>query len=106
MGHFGVRRLLFIGRICNGFAAATLGASLFAVSALETDAWLFANLTKPEGARRGSRARERGHAAVRWLKPKARRAQVAFTEWSEKGWGRVTGASWTCRGIDDASGGR
>jgi bifunctional non-homologous end joining protein LigD len=79
VGYYEGDRLVFVGKIRNGFIPA-FKARLFArFKALEP----FANVPKPKSARRGIALTAETMKECRWLEPELV-AQIEFTEWTDK----------------------
>lgn len=74
-------RLIFIGKIKNGFVPRTREEVFRRFRGLETDVCPFANLPEPKNARRGKAITAEVMRECRWLKPELV-AQVEFTEWT------------------------
>jgi DNA ligase D-like protein (predicted ligase) len=83
VGYYEGDRLLFVGKIRNGFVPA-VKAQLFArFKALETRVCPFANLPEAKNARRGIALTAETMKECRWLEPELV-AQIEFTEWTDK----------------------
>ena len=81
-GYYEGARLLFIGKIKNGFDPQTKREVAARFPALETGECPFANLPEPRNARRGEALTATVMKKCRWLRPELV-AQVNFTEWTK-----------------------
>lgn len=81
-GYYENGKLLFVGKIKNGFVPRIKREVTEHFRGLETDVQPFANLPEPKGARRGEALTETVMKKARWLKPELV-AQVEFTDWTE-----------------------
>jgi bifunctional non-homologous end joining protein LigD len=81
VGYYDKDKLLFVGKIRNGFVAHVKAKVLQRFKGMETDVCPFANLPEPKNARRGIALTAEAMKACRWLKPKLV-AQLEFTEWT------------------------
>ena len=82
VGYYDKDRLLFVGKIRNGFVPSVKADLAKRFKRLETTVCPFANLPEPRNARRGMALTADVMKACRWLKPKLV-AQVEFAEWTE-----------------------
>jgi bifunctional non-homologous end joining protein LigD len=81
VGYFDQGKLLFVGKIRNGFVPHVRAQVFQRFKGLETPVCPFANLPEPKNARRGIPLTADAMKECRWLKPKLV-AQVEFTEWT------------------------
>jgi bifunctional non-homologous end joining protein LigD len=82
VGYYESDKLLFIGKIRNGFVPRLRREVFQRLKPFETDVCPFANLPEPKSARRGKALTKEVMKDCVWLKPKLV-AQVEFTEWTE-----------------------
>jgi bifunctional non-homologous end joining protein LigD len=82
VGYYEDDKLLFSGKVKNGFVPEVRRRLLGAFEGLETDNCPFANLPEPRNARRGEALTAEAMRKYKWLKPELV-AQIAFTEWTE-----------------------
>jgi bifunctional non-homologous end joining protein LigD len=82
VGYYEDEKLLFAGKVKNGFVPEVRRRLLGAFEGLETDNCPFANLPEPRNARRGEALTAEAMRKYKWLKPELV-AQIAFTEWTE-----------------------
>jgi bifunctional non-homologous end joining protein LigD len=82
VGYYKSGKLLFVGKVRNGFVPQTRREVARRFSALETRQCPFANLPEPKNSRRGIALTAQAMKECRWLKPELV-AQVEFTEWTE-----------------------
>jgi DNA ligase D-like protein (predicted ligase) len=78
------RRLMFVGKLKNGFVPATREQVAARFKGLETVVCPFVNLPEPKNARQGLAITREVMPLCRWLKPKVV-VQVEFVEWTENG---------------------
>ena len=76
------RKLMFLGKVRNGFTPSLKKEIASKFSKLETPVCPFANLPEPSNARRGEALTAEAMRNYRWLKPKLV-AQIAFADWTE-----------------------
>jgi bifunctional non-homologous end joining protein LigD len=81
VGYYDQGKLLFVGKIRNGFVPHVKAQVFQRFKSLETDVCPFANLPEPKNARRGIALTADAMKACRWLKPKLV-AQIEFIEWT------------------------
>ncbi|HEU4345606.1 MAG TPA: non-homologous end-joining DNA ligase [Candidatus Binatia bacterium] len=81
VGYYDSDKLLFVGKIRNGFVAQIRRELFRRFSGLETQQCPFANLPEPKSARRGMALTAEAMKQCRWLKPELV-AQIEFTEWT------------------------
>jgi len=81
-GYYEGKKLMFVGKIKNGFTPALKRKVSEQFRGLETKVCPFANLPEPKNARRGEALTRELMAKCKWLKPKLV-AQIEFTEWTE-----------------------
>lgn len=81
VGYYESGRLLFIGKVKNGFVPAMKEQLYRLFQPLETDRCPFANLPEPANARRGEALTAEVMKKCRWLRPELV-AQIGFTEWT------------------------
>lgn len=81
-GYYDYDKLLFLGKVRNGFTPALRRNIATKFSRLETADCPFDNLPEPRNARRGKALTKEVMKECRWLKPKLV-AQVEFTDWTE-----------------------
>ena len=81
VGYYDGPRLMFLGKVRNGFTPALRRKVAGKFKGLETDKCPFANLPEPKTARRGKALTREVMKECRWLKPKLV-AQVEFTDWT------------------------
>ncbi len=82
VGYYENGKLLFIGKLKNGFVSETRREVAHQFIGIETEVCPFANLPEPKSARRGEALTSDAMKKYRWLEPKLV-AQVEFTEWTE-----------------------
>jgi ATP-dependent DNA ligase len=82
VGYYEREKLIFIGKLKNGFTPAVRMRLAQNFKGLETGKCPFANLPEPRNARRGKALTAEVMKECRWLKPQVV-AQVEFTEWTE-----------------------
>jgi DNA ligase D-like protein (predicted ligase) len=82
VGYYENEKLMFVGKIRNGFVPSTKGEVARRFTGLETDVCPFWNLPEPKTARRGMALTAEVMKKCRWLKPELV-AHVEFTEWTE-----------------------
>jgi len=82
VGYYEGKRLLFVGKIRNGFAGDAKRRVMESMRPLVTERCPFANLPEPKNARRGIALTAEVMKRCRWLKPKLV-AQIEFAEWTE-----------------------
>ncbi|HEY3196903.1 MAG TPA: non-homologous end-joining DNA ligase [Nitrospirales bacterium] len=82
VGYYDEGKLLFVGKIRNGFVPHLRAQVFQRFKGLESPVCPFANLPEPKTARRGIALTADAMKECRWLKPKLV-AQVEFTEWTE-----------------------
>jgi bifunctional non-homologous end joining protein LigD len=83
VGYYDNDKLLFVGKIRNGFVSHVKAQVFQRFTGLEIDVCPFANLPEPKNARRGIALTAEAMKECRWLKPELV-AQVEFTEWTSK----------------------
>jgi len=81
VGYYDQGKLLFVGKIRNGFVPHVRAQVFRRFKGLETSVCPFANLPEPKNARRGIALTADAMKECRWLKPKLV-AQIEFTEWT------------------------
>ena len=81
-GYYENAKLLFVGKIKNGFVPRVKREVAALFNGLETDRCPFANLPEKKGARRGEALTAAAMKRCRWLKPELI-AEVEFTDWTE-----------------------
>ncbi|HEY2990597.1 MAG TPA: non-homologous end-joining DNA ligase [Candidatus Binatia bacterium] len=81
-GYYQKDKLLFIGKIKNGFVSRTRREIAARFKGLETDLCPFANLPEKKGARPGEALTVEAMKKCRWLEPKLL-AQIEFADWTE-----------------------
>lgn len=81
VGYYDSDKLLFVGKIRNGFVPRVRRDIFRRFSGLETEQCPFANLPEPKSARRGTALTAEAMKKCRWLKPELV-AQIEFTEWT------------------------
>ena len=82
VGYYESDKLLFIGKVRNGFVPQVRREVFQRLKPLETEVCPFANLPEPKNARRGMALTAEAMKECRWLKPRLV-AQIEFTEWTE-----------------------
>jgi bifunctional non-homologous end joining protein LigD len=82
VGYYESDKLLFIGKIRNGFVPRVRREVFQRLKEFETNVCPFANLPESKNARRGKALTKEVMEECVWLKPKLV-AQVEFTEWTE-----------------------
>jgi ATP-dependent DNA ligase len=82
VGYYKQDKLLFVGKIRNGFVPNVKADVAKRFRGLETTDCPFANLPEPKTARRGMALTAEVMKTCRWLKPELV-AQVEFAEWTE-----------------------
>jgi bifunctional non-homologous end joining protein LigD len=80
-GYYEGERLLFVGKVRNGFVPALRRELAERFRGLETPVCPFANLPEPRSARRGEALTREVMKTCRWLRPELV-AQIEFTEWT------------------------
>lgn len=81
-GYYEGKKLMFVGKIKNGFTPVLRRKVAEQFRGLETDVCPFANLPEQKNARRGEALTAEVMAKCKWLKPKLV-AHIEFTEWTE-----------------------
>jgi bifunctional non-homologous end joining protein LigD len=81
VGYYEGDKLMFVGKIKNGFVPAMKEDIAKRFQGLESDSCPFANLPEPKAARRGEALTREVMKKCRWLKPEIV-AQIEFTEWT------------------------
>jgi bifunctional non-homologous end joining protein LigD len=81
VGYYEGAKLLFLGKLKNGFTSGLRREIAAKFKGLETGKCPFANLPEPKSARRGKAITKAVIPECRWLKPRLI-AQVGFTEWT------------------------
>ena len=81
VGYYDGGRLLFIGKVKNGFTAHTKNEVFAAFKGLGAKTCPFDNLPEPKNARRGEALTAEVMKKACWLKPELV-AQVEFTDWT------------------------
>jgi ATP-dependent DNA ligase len=81
VGYYDDDKLIFVGKIRNGFTPHVKAHVFQRFKGLETDVCPFTNLPEPKNARRGVALTAEAMKKCRWLKPKLV-VQVEFTEWT------------------------
>jgi bifunctional non-homologous end joining protein LigD len=81
-GYYDGKRLMFVGKIKNGFTPMLRRRLAGSFKGLESDVCPFANLPESKNARRGEALTADVMKTMRWLKPRLV-AQVEFTEWTK-----------------------
>jgi bifunctional non-homologous end joining protein LigD len=81
VGYYEGERLIFIGKIKNGFTPAIKDEVFEEFEGLETKTCPFANLPEPKNARRGEALTIEAMKKYKWLRPELV-AQVEFTDWT------------------------
>ncbi len=81
VGYYDKGRLMFIGKVRNGFTAASRQNVFRRFSGLGTKTCPFANLPEPRNARRGEALTAEVMRKCCWLKPQLV-AQIEFTDWT------------------------
>src|SRR6185369_15175659 len=84
VGHFEDRKLVFDGKIRNGFVPELRRKVSRQFARRETSECPFANLPEPKSARRGEALTSDVMKRCRWLRPDLV-AQIQFTEWTRGG---------------------
>jgi len=74
-------KLIFIGKVKNGFVPRTRKDLAARFKGLETDVCPFANLPEPKNARRGEALTAEVMKKCHWLKPELV-AQIEYTDWT------------------------
>jgi ATP-dependent DNA ligase len=82
VGYYENEKLMFVGKIRNGFVPSVKADVARRFKGLETSVCPFANLPEPKNARRGMALTAEVMKICRWLKPELV-AHVEFTEWTE-----------------------
>ena len=82
VGYYESDKLLFVGKIRNGFVPRIRREVSRRFSGLETKQCPFANLPEPKSARRGMALTAEAMKECRWLKPKLM-TRIEFTEWTD-----------------------
>ena len=82
MGYYENKKLVFVGKVRNGFLPAMRQQVAKSFEGLETDACPFSNLPERRNARRGEALTTVAMKKYRWLKPKLV-AQIEFVEWTK-----------------------
>jgi bifunctional non-homologous end joining protein LigD len=82
VGYYESGKLMFAGKIRNGFVPRVKREVFEKFRGLETKTCPFANLPEPKSARRGIALTAEAMKRCRWLKPKLV-ARIEFTEWTE-----------------------
>jgi len=82
VGYYEGDRLMFVGKVKNGFVPALKRDIMARFKGLETNACPFDNLPEPKNARRGEALTAEAMKKYRWLKPELV-AQIGFTDWTE-----------------------
>ena len=75
-------RLLFIGKVKNGFTPHLKREVLARLGPYETTECPFANLPEPKGARRGEALTAEVMRKCKWVRPEVV-AQIEFTDWTD-----------------------
>jgi bifunctional non-homologous end joining protein LigD len=81
VGYYEGGKLMFIGKVKNGFVPRTRKELLERMKPLETAVCPFANLPEPKNARRGEALTAEVMKKCHWLKPELV-AQIEYTEWT------------------------
>jgi bifunctional non-homologous end joining protein LigD len=81
-GYYEDSKLMFVGKIKNGFVPAVRRQLMQHLKPLQTNSCPFANLPEAKNARRGEALTAEVMKKCRWLMPKLV-AQIEFTEWTE-----------------------
>jgi bifunctional non-homologous end joining protein LigD len=81
-GYYENGRLLFVGKVKNGFVPRVKREVAALFKDLETEGCPFANLPEKKRARRGEALTAEAMRRCRWLKPELI-AQVEYTDWTE-----------------------
>jgi bifunctional non-homologous end joining protein LigD len=81
VGYYEGGKLIFIGKVKNGFVPRTRKDLLERMRPLETPVCPFANLPEPKNARRGEALTAEVMKKCHWLEPKLV-AQIEYTEWT------------------------
>jgi bifunctional non-homologous end joining protein LigD len=84
VGYYDRGKLLFAGKVKNGFTPAIKDDLFQRFGKLETTACPFRNLPEPKNARRGEALTEEVMKKYRWLRPKLV-AHIDFVEWTAAG---------------------
>jgi bifunctional non-homologous end joining protein LigD len=82
VGYYKSAKLLFVGKVRNGFVPRTRREVARRFPRLETRQCPFANLPEPKNSRRGMALTAEAMKECRWLKPDLV-AQFEFTEWTD-----------------------
>jgi len=82
VGYYEGKKLIFIGKIKNGFTPVLRRKIAERLKGLQTNVCPFANLPEPQNARRGEAITAEVMKKIQWLRPKLV-AQVEFTEWTK-----------------------
>jgi bifunctional non-homologous end joining protein LigD len=81
VGYYEGKKLIFVGKIKNGFSPALRRKIADRFKGLQTNACPFANLPEPQNARRGEALTLEVMKQIQWLRPKLV-AHIEFTEWT------------------------
>jgi DNA ligase D-like protein (predicted ligase) len=81
VGYYEGRKLIFVGKIKNGFTPALRRQVAEHFKKLATKTCPFANLPEPRNARRGEALTAEVMLKIQWLRPKLV-AQIEFTDWT------------------------
>jgi ATP-dependent DNA ligase len=82
VGYYEGKKLMFVGKVRNGFVPALRRQVAERFKGLETSVCPFANLPEHKSARRGEALTAAVMKKCRWLKPRLV-AHIEFTEWTE-----------------------
>jgi bifunctional non-homologous end joining protein LigD len=82
VGYYDGDRLMFVGKIKNGFVPAVKEDLAKRFRRIESDTCPFANLPEPKNARRGLALTAEGMKQCVWLKPKLV-AQIEYADWTK-----------------------
>ncbi len=82
VGYYQSDKLLFVGKVRNGFVPRVRREVFGRFSGLETKDCPFANLPEPKAARRRMALTANAMEECRWLRPELV-AEIEFTEWTE-----------------------
>ncbi len=81
VGYYDQNRLIFVGKIKNGFTPALKEEIYQRFKGLKSKVCPFTNLPEPKNARRGEALTAEAMKKYRWLRPELV-AQIEFTEWT------------------------
>lgn len=81
-GYYDRNKLIFVGKVKNGFVPRAKQEIMARLQGLETDECPFANLPEPKGARRGEALTAAVMKNYRWVEPQLV-MEVEYTDWTE-----------------------